>query len=157
MALGDRSDRAYDDLRKFYGVEGQEDGDILLTRQTLQPDKPLMVFKSPSEDMFVVTLEFPEFTSLCPRTGQPDFAAVTVTYIPKEYCVEMKALKLYLQSYRNEGHFLEKLTNLIFDDLMEVLDPRFLGVKLDFNTRGGMEAHCEKTFDPDSLEGIGDD
>ena len=148
MTLGAHSDRAYKELKAVYGVEGEEDGDVLITKTTLQPTKPLMVFKNPRpEARFVVTFQTSEFTSLCPRTGQPDFAEVSISYIPKEYCVEMKALKLYLQSYRNEGHFLEEITNLIFEDLMEVLDPRWLDVEVEFNIRGGTEAFCERIYD----------
>lgn len=80
----------------------------------------------------------PEFTSLCPKTGQPDFAIITITYIPDKLCVELKSLKLYLQSYRNEGIFYENVTNVILEDLAEVLAPRWLKVVASFHARGGI-------------------
>lgn len=80
----------------------------------------------------------PEFTSVCPKTGQPDFGTLTITYIPAEQCVELKSLKLYLQSYRNEGIYYENITNVILDDLVAVLSPRWLQLKADFHARGGI-------------------
>ena len=80
----------------------------------------------------------PEFTCLCPKTGQPDFATIAVRYVPNRTCVELKSLKLYLWSFRNEGHFHEAVTNLILDDLVEALRPRFLEVVGDFFVRGGI-------------------
>ncbi len=80
----------------------------------------------------------PEFTSVCPKTGQPDFGTLTFTYIPAEKCVELKSLKLYLQSYRNEGIFYENITNVILDDLVEALAPRWMQLQADFNARGGI-------------------
>lgn len=80
----------------------------------------------------------PEFTSLCPKTGQPDFATITLTYIPHKLCIELKSLKLYLQSYRNEGIFYENITNVILDDLTVVLSPRWLKIVAAFSARGGI-------------------
>ena len=80
----------------------------------------------------------PEFTSVCPKTGQPDFATITFTYIPNKLCVELKSLKLYLQSYRNEGIFYENITNVILDDLAAVLAPRSLKIVAAFSARGGI-------------------
>ena len=80
----------------------------------------------------------PEFTSVCPKTGQPDFGTLTFTYIPDEKCVELKSLKLYLQSYRNEGIFYENITNVILDDLVDALAPRWMKLQADFNARGGI-------------------
>ncbi len=85
-----------------------------------------------------IEIVYPEFTSVCPRTGQPDFGTLTITYTPAEKCVELKSLKFYLQSYRNEGIFYEHVTNVILDDLVGVLSPRWLQVKAEFNARGGM-------------------
>jgi 7-cyano-7-deazaguanine reductase len=80
----------------------------------------------------------PEFTSVCPRTGQPDFGTITIDYIPDRKCVELKSLKLYLQSFRNQGIFYEHVTNTILDDLVAVLEPRWMKIVAAFNARGGM-------------------
>ena len=80
----------------------------------------------------------PEFTSVCPKTGHPDFGTITITYIPDRLCVELKSLKLYMQSYRNEGIFYENVTNTILDDLAAVLMPRWLKVVAAFSARGGI-------------------
>lgn len=80
----------------------------------------------------------PEFTSVCPKTGQPDFATLTITYVPDVKCVELKSLKFYLQSYRNEGIFYEHVTNTILDDLVAVVEPRRMKVLAAFNARGGI-------------------
>ncbi len=80
----------------------------------------------------------PEFTSVCPMTGQPDFGTLTITYTPDRTCVELKSLKLYLQSFRNEGIFYENVTNRIFDDLMGALKPRRLKLAVAFTPRGGI-------------------
>ena len=90
----------------------------------------------------------PEFTSVCPKTGQPDFGTITITYTPNEKCVELKSLKFYLQSYRNEGIFYENVTNTILDDLVAVIQPRWMKLQADFAARGGItedrndRAHC---------------
>ena len=88
---------------------------------------------------YVITFEHPEFTSLCPMTGQPDFATITVHYVPGEKCVESKSFKLYMCAFRNHGSFMESLTNKIADDLIEVLAPRRLTVIGTFNVRGGTD------------------
>jgi 7-cyano-7-deazaguanine reductase len=80
----------------------------------------------------------PEFTSVCPRTGQPDFGTLTITYIPNKKCVELKSLKFFLQSFRNEGIFYEHVTNTILDDLTAAMQPRWLKIAAAFNSRGGM-------------------
>lgn len=87
---------------------------------------------------YVVTLTFPEFTSLCPKTGQPDFATITIQYTPDRLCVETKSLKLYFAAFRNAGCFMESITNRICDDLAAALSPRWLKVTGDFNPRGGI-------------------
>ena len=88
---------------------------------------------------YVVTFEHPEFTSLCPMTGQPDFATITVRYVPGEKCVESKSFKLYMCAFRNHGSFMESVTNKIADDLVAVLKPRRLTVTGAFNVRGGTD------------------
>jgi 7-cyano-7-deazaguanine reductase len=87
---------------------------------------------------YEIRFECPEFTCVCPRTGQPDFATLRIAYVPRELCVELKSLKLYLWSFRAEGHFHEAVTNLILDDLVAVLAPARMSVEGDFNVRGGI-------------------
>jgi 7-cyano-7-deazaguanine reductase len=104
-----------------------------------RPARPLETFPNPSPGRdYEIRLEAPEFTCLCPRTGQPDFATVRVRYVPAELCVELKSLKLYLWSFRDEGHFHEAVTNRILDDLVAALAPRRLSVEADFRVRGGI-------------------
>jgi 7-cyano-7-deazaguanine reductase len=88
----------------------------------------------------------PEFTSLCPKTGQPDFATITIEYIPHKLCVELKSLKQYLNSYRNDGIFFESVTNKILDDLVAVCKPRYLLITADFNVRGGISSIIEAEY-----------
>jgi 7-cyano-7-deazaguanine reductase len=85
-----------------------------------------------------IEMECPEFTCLCPKTGQPDFATLNISYIPDKLCLELKSLKIYLVSYRNEGGFHEKVTNTILDDLVAACKPRMLKIVADFNVRGGI-------------------
>lgn len=80
----------------------------------------------------------PEFTAVCPKTGQPDFATIRISYVPDRECVELKSLKLYLWSFRDEGHFHEDVTNRILDDLVAALAPRSMTIEGDFNVRGGI-------------------
>ena len=80
----------------------------------------------------------PEFTSVCPKTGQPDFGTVTIAYIPDKVCIELKSLKFYLQSYRNQGIFYEHVTNTILDDLAAVTKPRYMKITAAFSARGGI-------------------
>ncbi len=87
----------------------------------------------------------PEFTSVCPITGQPDFATIRVNYVPDRFCVELKSLKLYYWEFRNEGHFYEDVTNLILDDLVAVLDPHRIEVTGEFNVRGGIRSVIRAT------------
>ncbi|MCA9236644.1 MAG: NADPH-dependent 7-cyano-7-deazaguanine reductase QueF [Planctomycetales bacterium] len=93
--------------------------------------------KFPHRD-YKIEIVAPEFTSVCPKTGQPDFGTVTLSYTPDAKCVELKSLKFYLQSYRNEGIFYENVTNVILEDLAAVLQPRWLKVEIHFNARGGI-------------------
>jgi len=83
-------------------------------------------------------MRIPEFTCLCPKTGQPDFATLYLEYVPDTRCVELKSLKLYVWSFRNEGAFHEAVTNRILDDLVRLLAPRFMRLTADFNVRGGI-------------------
>jgi 7-cyano-7-deazaguanine reductase len=83
-------------------------------------------------------MEVPEFTCLCPKTGQPDFAVLTLDYVPDRLCVELKSLKLYMWGFRNEGHFHEDVTNRILDDLVKTVKPRFMRLTARFYVRGGI-------------------
>jgi 7-cyano-7-deazaguanine reductase len=91
----------------------------------------------PARD-YQVEIVAPEFTSVCPKTGQPDFGTVTITYTPDKKCVELKSLKFYLQSFRNQGIFYEHVTNEIMDDLVAVVQPRFMKIEAAFSARGGI-------------------
>lgn len=123
------------------GLTKAEDlsGLSLLGRETTQPSKTLETFpnRHPKRD-YVVTLVTDEFTCVCPATNQPDFARITIRYVPDQRIVESKSLKLYLWSYRNEGVFHEHVTNVILDDLVAALDPRSCEVQAEFNVRGGI-------------------
>ena len=104
-----------------------------------QPGKTLDTFPNPkAERDFHIHMEVPEFTCLCPLTGQPDFATILIDYIPDALCVELKSLKLYMWSYRNEGVFHEAVTNRILDDLFAATAPRFLRVTAKWYVRGGI-------------------
>lgn len=87
---------------------------------------------------YEILIEQPEFTSLCPKTGHPDFATLTVRYVPDRVCIELKSLKIYLQSYRNDGVFYERLTNQILDDLVACCQPRRMTLTGRFSARGGI-------------------
>ena len=106
---------------------------------TTKPSKQLETFPNPRPGRdYVIRFDCPEFTCLCPRTGQPDFATIRVEYVPDELCVELKSFKLYLWSFRDEGHFHEDVTNRILDDLVAALAPRRMTIEGDFNVRGGI-------------------
>ena len=104
-----------------------------------KPSKNLETFKNsnPERD-YEIRFECPEFTCLCPKTGQPDFATIRIRYIADRLCVELKSLKFYLWSYRNEGAFHEAVTNKILDDLVKATKPRWMEVEGDFYVRGGI-------------------
>ncbi len=87
---------------------------------------------------YTIRMRIPEFTCLCPKTGQPDFATLHLEYVPDRKCVELKSLKLYVWSFRNEGAFHEAVTNRILDDLVRLMRPRFIRLTADFNVRGGI-------------------
>ena len=104
-----------------------------------EPTKNLEVFDNPNPERdYEIEFDCPEFTCLCPLTGQPDFAHFHITYVPNEKCVELKSLTLYLWSYRDEGAFHEKVTNRILDDLVAAVQPRLMEVKGEWFVRGGI-------------------
>ena len=102
-----------------------------------KPELDLFDNTHPERD-YSITISCPEFTSLCPRTGQPDFGEVVVEYCPGKLCIELKSLKFYVQSYRNEGVFYETLTNNILDDLRDACKPRWMKITSRFTPRGGI-------------------
>jgi 7-cyano-7-deazaguanine reductase len=113
-----------------------------------QPSRALETFENPKPDRsYEICFECPEFTCLCPRTGQPDFATIRIKYSPAELCVELKSLKLYLWSFRNEGAFHEAVTNQILDDLVAATSPRWMVVEGDFFVRGGIHTVVEARYD----------
>ncbi len=104
-----------------------------------QPSRHLEAFENPeTERDYTIRIRIPEFTCLCPKTGQPDFAEILIEYVPDQLCVELKSLKLYIWSFRDEGAFHEAVTNRILDDLKQAIEPRFMRVKAQFNVRGGI-------------------
>ena len=106
---------------------------------TTQPSKTLETFPNPAPHRdFLIHMEIPEFTCLCPKTGQPDFGTLTVDFIPEKTCIELKSLKLYIWSFRDEGCFHEAVTNRILDDLVKATKPRFMRVTARFFVRGGI-------------------
>ena len=114
--------------------------------------KIIEVFENayPGRD-YTVMHEAPEFTSLCPKTGQPDFATVTLEYIPDKLCIELKSLKLYFNSFRNDGIYFESVTNRILDDLVTACQPRFMRIIAEFNTRGGISSVVETEYQKEEL------
>ena len=103
------------------------------------PSKALDVFPNPKPSRdYTIRIESPEFTCLCPKTGQPDFATLELEYVPDDLCVELKSWKLYLWSYRDEGAFHEAVTNSILDDLVAAIQPRYARLTAEFNVRGGI-------------------
>ena len=127
----------------------------LALRRPAEPAKRLETFVNPSPGRdYEIRFECPEFTCVCPMTGQPDFATIRIVYTPDRLCVELKSLKLYLWSYRNEGAFHEAVTNRILDDLVTLLQPRTMDVVGDFNVRGNIKTvirarHAQPGFAPD--------
>jgi len=103
------------------------------------PSDKLETFENPQQQRdYTIRIRIPEFTCLCPKTGQPDFAEITIEYIADKLCVELKSLKMYIWSFREKGAFHEAVTNQILDDLKALTEPRFLRVTADFNVRGGI-------------------
>lgn len=104
-----------------------------------QPSKTLETFDNPTPERdYTIRIRVPEFTCLCPKTGQPDFAELIIEYIPEAKCVELKALKMYMWSFREEGAFHEAVTNSILSDLVAATEPRFMRLTADFYVRGGI-------------------
>jgi len=99
---------------------------------------------------YTIEIRCPEFTSVCPKTGQPDFGALTFTYTPGEKCIELKSLKLYLQKYRNEGIFYENATNHILDDFVAVVQPRRVKLLAQFTARGGITTNVTATYESET-------
>jgi 7-cyano-7-deazaguanine reductase len=106
------------------------------------PSKDLQVFANPAPERdYVIRFDVPEFTCLCPLTGQPDFAHFTIEIVPDKLCVELKSLKMYFWSFRDEGAFHEKVTNTIVDDLVRAIRPRFIRLSADWYVRGGIRTY----------------
>lgn len=106
---------------------------------TTRPGKTLETFDNPQKGRdYTIRIKIPEFTCLCPKTGQPDFATLYLEYVPDRLCLELKALKLYIWSYRDQGAFHEAVTNAILDDLAAACQPRFMRLTARFNVRGGL-------------------
>ncbi len=104
-----------------------------------QPSRRLETFDNPQPGRdYTIRIRIPEFTCLCPKTGQPDFAVIHIEYVPALRCIELKSLKLYIWSFRDEGAFHEAVTNQILDDLVRACEPRFMRVTAEFNVRGGI-------------------
>jgi len=110
----------------------------------------LEVFDNPHPDRdYSIETICPEFTSVCPKTGQPDFGTITIIYVADAVCFELKSLKMYLQQYRNLGAFYEDVTNRILDDLVEVTQPRSMSVRAEFTPRGGIRTNVVATYSAD--------
>jgi 7-cyano-7-deazaguanine reductase len=104
-----------------------------------QPSKELDTFANPHPDRdYTIRIRLPEFTCLCPKTGQPDFATLYLEYVPDIQCIELKSLKLYIWSFREQGAFHEDVTNSILNDLVDTCEPRFMRLRAEFNVRGGV-------------------
>ena len=113
---------------------------------------------APGRD-YTITIRCPEFTSLCPKTSQPDFGEITIEYCPDKLCIELKSLKKYMQSYRNKGIFYEALTNDILDDLTRFCKPRWMRITSRFTPRGGITTQvvCEQKSEKSNVRLLGDE
>ena len=111
-----------------------------------KPSQTLETFPNPAPRRdYTIEFECPEFTCVCPMTGQPDFATIRITYVPDQHLVELKSIKLYMWSYRDEGAFHEDVTNRILDDFVAIAAPRFIEVIGDWNVRGGIKTVVRAT------------
>jgi len=120
---------------------------IVLAAMSTRPTKTLETFANPKPERdYLIRFDCPEFTCLCPKTGQPDFATILVEYVPDRLCVELKSWKLYLWSYRDQGAFHEAVTNQILDDLVAAISPRKLKVEGAFKVRGGIITTIVATY-----------
>lgn len=118
-----------------------------------QPSKNLETFPNPRPGRdYEIEFFCPEFTCICPLTGQPDFAEFTIRYVPDQLCVELKSLKLYLWSFRNEGAFHEAVTNQILDDLVAALSPKRMEISGEFNVRGGIDTTVHVSYVKPEME-----
>jgi 7-cyano-7-deazaguanine reductase len=117
-----------------------------------QPCVEIFPNRNPDRD-YEIKIVAPEFTAVCPRTGQPDFATLTLTYVPDKACLELKSLKMYLQSYRNRGIYHEHVTNQILDDLAASCKPRRMTLCGEFNVRGGIRTTVTATYPPQRQRG----
>ena len=118
-----------------------------------QASKSIEVFLNPKPERdYFINLDCPEFTCLCPKTGQPDFANIHISYVPDQLCIELKSLKLYLWSFRDEGAFHEAVTNRILDDLVAVVQPRSMDIVASFNTRGGINTTIEAHYENEEFQ-----
>jgi 7-cyano-7-deazaguanine reductase len=106
---------------------------------TTKPSKDLETFPNPQPGRdYTIRITIPEFTCLCPKTGQPDFATISIEYVPADLCVELKALKLYFWSFRDQGAFHEAVTNEMLNHIVNAIKPNFMRVRAEFNVRGGI-------------------
>lgn len=129
---------------RIHGTERSDLSELTLLTRGTKPQKKLETFPNHHESReYVVTLRTDEFTCVCPATGQPDFGKLTIQYIPNKKIVESKSMKLYLWSYRNEGVFHEHVANVILDDLVSALAPRWCKVTAEFAVRGGISITVE--------------
>ena len=122
---------------------------LILTYNALTMSNNILeTFENPKIDReYTINFEIPEFTSLCPKTGQPDFANILIEYIPEKLCVELKSLKLYFVSFRDQPGFHEDLTNKILDDLVGLLDPKYMNINAEWNVRGGVYTSISATHE----------
>ena len=121
---------------------------ILTYNAYIMSNNILETFENPNIDRdYTINFEIPEFTSLCPKTGQPDFANILIEYIPGKLCVELKSLKLYFVSYRDQPGFHEDLTNKILNDLVALLDPKYMNINAEWNVRGGIYTSVSATHE----------
>jgi 7-cyano-7-deazaguanine reductase len=124
---------------------------------TGKPGKDLETFSNPQPDRdYTIRIEIPEFTCLCPKTGQPDFATILIEYVPAALCVELKSLKLYMWAFRDQGAFHEAVTNEILNDIVKAINPNFIRIRAEFNVRGGIYTtivaeHRNQTWIPPEL------
>jgi len=114
-----------------------------------KPSLELFENPRPGRD-YTITIRCPEFTSVCPKTGQPDFGTILIEYIPDQQCIELKSLKFYLQSFRNQGIFYERLTNDILDDLTTACKPRWMRITSQFTPRGGITTDVRVEYTKDA-------
>lgn len=122
---------------------------------TTQPSKQMETFPNPEPGRdYRIRFHCPEFTCLCPKTGQPDFAEIHIEYVPDQLCVELKSLKLYLWSFRDEGAFHEAVTNQMMQDLVDLIAPRYLRLVGDFKVRGGIQTWVEAEHVAEGHEGL---